>query len=498
MLGHVAPFDLVGYTAAMKGHGTYVAGICFAWLKQTHITCPGVPIGMERVRRLQRHWFANGPRFFPDKIVVCMVDGEATESMLGQLLPISPEELRAAYVLQIAEDIENGTDNWQLWEQSLLSVPAEFRVFPDAEMRYLFAVQLRENAQILAENIRRTALGRIYEIFAFKCTKEQSVGRVTNDMIADAYVKVRVSETAEQVTKTFVETALMLHNLLKANPCVKAVLIAMDSSAYNPINSLTKIRGLCVAVDKDPRKMKWTFESILDQWTYGRFEDGETISTRDIAGRALMLGKGVADIYMYQLIWGGEGSAEIICDPFPLNQSHTPGSQPPWFGAVLLGAFPEIAIICNRTTHEFCDHKVPTQLAAVARADEDGRLRVGPGGQAETRRVHHRPRNLPRSVWVQPTDQPQPRHIDRMAGYAAQKRRPILEPDRGGYLQLERHQHGEDPRRCCGELRCARTIMINRVIMRTHDDIADNRPHAGDTRATRGARGIARSMLQNA
>ena len=298
MLGHVAPFDSAGYAAAMKGHGAYVAGICFAWLKQTHSPCPGVPIGMERVRRLQRHWFADGPRFYPENIVVCMVDG-AEGSMLGQLLPISPEELRAAYVLQIAEDIENGTDNWQLWEQSLLSVPAEFMVFPSAESRYLFGVQLRENAQVLAENIHRTALGRIYEIYAFKCTKEQSVGKVTNDMIADAYVKVRVSETAEKVTKTYVETALMIHKLLKANPCVKAVLITMDSSVCNPINSLTKIRGLCVAVDKDARKMKWTFETILDQWTYGRFEDGETISSRDITGRALMLGKGIVDIHMH-------------------------------------------------------------------------------------------------------------------------------------------------------------------------------------------------------
>ena len=299
MLGHIAPFDMAGYTTAMKGHGTHVAGICFAWLKQTHTSCPGVPIAMECVRRLQRHWFSNGPRFFPENIAVCMLDGEA-ESMLGQLLPVSPEELRAAYVLQIAEDIENGAPGWQLWEQSLLSVPAEFMVFPNAESRYLFAVQLRENAQVLAENIRRTALGRIYEIYAFKCTKEQSVGKVTNDMIADAYIKVKVSETAEKVTKTFVETALMIHKLLKTNPSVKAVLIAMDSSVCNPMNSLTKIRGLCVAVDKDPRKMKWVFENILDQWTYGRFEDGETISTRDIAGRALMMGKGVADIYMHQ------------------------------------------------------------------------------------------------------------------------------------------------------------------------------------------------------
>ena len=191
MLGYLAPFDPAGYTAAMKGHGTYVAGICFSWLKQSHSSCPGVPIGMECVRRLQRYWFADGPRFFPEKIVVCKVDG-AMDSR--NILPISPEELRAAYVLQIAEDIENVALNWELWEQSLLSVPAEFMTFPSAESQYLFAVQLRENAQVLAENIHRTALGRIFEIYAFKCTKEQSAGKVTNDMIADAYVKVRLSE----------------------------------------------------------------------------------------------------------------------------------------------------------------------------------------------------------------------------------------------------------------------------------------------------------------
>ena len=166
---------------------------------------------------MMRHWFGDGPCFFPENIVVAT--GAAAEQPrpgMGQLLPLSPEELLAAFVLQNAEDIGNATDSWKRWEQILLSVPVEFKRFEGLEDMYMYAVQLRENVDVQKENLHRTAFGRIYELYAFKCTKEVADGKsVTNETIVSAYVKVKASVNTEKVTVFFVPTALMLNPKLK-------------------------------------------------------------------------------------------------------------------------------------------------------------------------------------------------------------------------------------------------------------------------------------------
>ena len=248
MVSNIAPFSAAAFETNMKdASSTYTCGINMAWLSTMFTPCPGVPINMRHVENLRQLVDER----FPDVITVALEPGTKELAIPGGLKAVSPEEIRHAFLIHIGEDLASNPANLQKWHQALLSVPCKFKFAGPAEL-VLENRRSRETLQILSENMRRTAFASMFEIYAYKVVLEESRGgSIANVKIAEAYAKVKMAESSEPVTKTYVETALMVHSQIIKNPTIKSVLMAIDGHPENPINSVHKIRELMVKSDKD-------------------------------------------------------------------------------------------------------------------------------------------------------------------------------------------------------------------------------------------------------
>ena len=251
MISTITPFSKEAFQATMKSaDSTYSCGINMAWLSMMFTPCPGVPINMRHIDNLRKLIDESGR--FPDTLTIALEPGTKELDPVG-LKAVSPEEIRHAFIIHIGEDLNRAptTENIKKWHQALLSVPCKFKFAAPTDF-VLENRRSREHYQILSENMRRTAFASIFEIYAYKVVLEESRGsNVAHAKIAEAYAQVKMSESSETVTKTFVETALMVHGQIMKNPAIKSVLMALDGHQENPINSVHKIRELMVKADKD-------------------------------------------------------------------------------------------------------------------------------------------------------------------------------------------------------------------------------------------------------
>ena len=249
MRGMIEPFDKGALVAAMKKpDSTYTCGINMAWLHSMFTPCPGVPINLKHVENLRKlidDWY-------PDTITVALEPGkiEATPQPWNWKAT-SPEELRHAYVIHIGEDLQGNPKNLPKWHRCLLSVQCQFKFASETTM-LLQNRESREKIRILSDNMRRTAFASIFEIFAYKTVLENAKGgSIPQSKIAAAYSQLRMADTSEPVSETFVQVSLMVHGLLMKNPTIKTILMTIDGHVQNPINSVHKIRELMVKADKD-------------------------------------------------------------------------------------------------------------------------------------------------------------------------------------------------------------------------------------------------------
>lgn len=138
ILGVEAAFKKDAFFSKMRDFGCYVAGMNM--LDENYLYCAvgGIPINKLAVKSVCDTVFKTPVRFPGMLIIALESTQESPMKRRGGLMSLTPEELRHAYYLAIARDLQDksfAADQKQAWKNNLLSVAFEFRVYATAEER---------------------------------------------------------------------------------------------------------------------------------------------------------------------------------------------------------------------------------------------------------------------------------------------------------------------------------------------------------------------------
>ena len=269
-LAMTEPFNEEHYTALMNQVAKtnedlqYTAGINFFWCDPLYSPMPGIPLKTDVIENMVEIYFKSPTPLRP--LVVSVVSGERPLEKRGALLAIGPEELRHAAMCAIARDITAGVDQEVLkqWRRNILSCTATFVMHSSEPKRLQAAMQLRENIANDHEFMSRTSLQRIYEVALFRDIYARNYGRpqATAQNVADAYTQVKFAKSREKISKSFVDTALTVHNRVLSIPAAEKLLLEMDSRENNPFNSGHKLQVILNKCWNSKENLLWVLHHI--------------------------------------------------------------------------------------------------------------------------------------------------------------------------------------------------------------------------------------------
>ena len=119
----------------------------------------------------------------------------------------------------------------QEWRRALLSCTFSFKVLTNDYKRHWEGVQLRENLSQSYASLRRTALGRCYEIISFKQRVEKIAGQsgMSCKTIQKCYKdNVKMASNSEPITDNFIEISLRVYKNVLSHDTVAGILLACD------------------------------------------------------------------------------------------------------------------------------------------------------------------------------------------------------------------------------------------------------------------------------
>ena len=158
------------------------------------------------------------------------------------------------------------------------------------------SVALREQEGARHSGMSRTPIARAFEVIAYKKQYEaKHGGTLSSQALGHLYeTKANFNELSEPVSKTFVEAALTCYNRALNIPCIRAVLLTMESKygVKNPFQSIFTLEALVRRCERQ-EFIEWGVASIEHQLMAKYALPGE-INSKTITGKN-QGGKGIAD-----------------------------------------------------------------------------------------------------------------------------------------------------------------------------------------------------------
>ena len=140
----------------------YRCGIPLPMLHRHYSATPKVKMNMGQIKKTMSTQYEKPKPV--GLITIAAMTGEYIQER--DLTAISPEEDRIAYVLRIAERIEDGADDNELmqWRKYLMCAPAEFMIVDSAKRRFFLAIQQRRTIVKQGVSAKRSGLQVCQEI----------------------------------------------------------------------------------------------------------------------------------------------------------------------------------------------------------------------------------------------------------------------------------------------------------------------------------------------
>ncbi|CAK0836438.1 unnamed protein product [Prorocentrum cordatum] len=283
----------------------YVASIPFFWLNLRYESQPNVPKYWNRIENLRSHFWQT-PKSYPDTITVAHTRGDELPHLRhGQLQAVCMPEMRGALRVAIgmAAEATDNLDAMREWREMLQSIPVRFMVVdPGHSLNVTFQilVQGREDLAVKHENMRTSNLLRSYEIIDLKKQLEEGGQKQNKKSLADYYGKLTMAKSSENVTPTFVENCLTLHNQVLIVKDVSDICFRFDQLGNdNPMDSVLKYKEVGSQCDKKSTLMIWAYEMLWDHW---HCTDGkEAIPLRLLEGKVQGWGnKSIIDLFVFK------------------------------------------------------------------------------------------------------------------------------------------------------------------------------------------------------
>ncbi len=201
-----APFVQASYETSMQRNFEYTAGINIFWHGFKYTATPGIPLRSDAIDTLVQHYFPT-PARYPGFLHISVPSLQFLPmEHKGALQSVSPEEMRVAFLLAIARDIQAGAPR-PCWNNGS-SFPCL------ARRRSCWTSNLPTSTSGHASCVKT------WQSITTPCPVRLS-RRFTNGAntgtaaaIAGAYAVVKTAKGREPVSASFVETSLTVHKRL--------------------------------------------------------------------------------------------------------------------------------------------------------------------------------------------------------------------------------------------------------------------------------------------
>lgn len=108
---------------------------------------------------------------------------------------------------------------------------------------------------------------RVYEIMDYKKQLQLTTEKKLNKEALHAHYKgVKLAQSSEDVSLSFIEVASMLYNNVLTSPRIQKLLFQLDQSPSKPLGSIFKLREVAVQCEKKEPLMFWSFSLLADWW----------------------------------------------------------------------------------------------------------------------------------------------------------------------------------------------------------------------------------------
>ena len=217
-----------------------------------------VPVNDAQIREIQNFHLPplNPPAAFPFDLTLAVDDDTfGSTGKLKGLQRLSPEEPVHALVQSIGNAIKAGAsdDIMRRWLNVCLCVTIVFEVVPQGDERFWRAQNLREQAIENGEVVHRSARQRVYDVAGFKIEQEKKHNReFSAAYVADLYNKrVKMARSTEQVSKSFVDTAITVYKRILSLEDAKKVLKWVDENFFGSRNPFDSVYAFQAVVNKE-------------------------------------------------------------------------------------------------------------------------------------------------------------------------------------------------------------------------------------------------------
>ncbi|WP_353239637.1 hypothetical protein [Limnohabitans sp.] len=305
--GSQAPYKDADFTIALQTHKQYTCGANFFWVNHLYSPSAGVPIRKEAVQHLMATSFPKPTPFNGVLTVSCLTVSSVLDAR-GALESCTPDELRHAYILAISRDVDAQQDDdlsvLQSWRKFCLSTTTTFHLHESHEARYWASLQLRENAGATAEAVCRTSLQRIFEVVRFRSARVKVLGAPAGTAVAVAKAysdKLYMANNGVQVTKSFIDVALTVHDRMFKRARIADVLVEADSGPRdsNPFESIYVLQAILSRGQTEPR-IFWIVASIHHMCQY-KIKPARWFTVSNVRGSTESGNRGYCDLALFKL-----------------------------------------------------------------------------------------------------------------------------------------------------------------------------------------------------
>ena len=167
-----------------------------------------VPINAGQLRRIQTFYFPNPldlPKHFPFELVLAVDSvNKATMDPPHGLQRLSPAEPCHAMLFQLQQAIKQKAPDstLQMWKKLLLTTPTTFEMVSPGDERFWRAQNIREDQVQKGLVVQLSLRQRVFDVLGFA----EAMGVSSAAKVAEAYKKVKLADSAEPISDSFVDS----------------------------------------------------------------------------------------------------------------------------------------------------------------------------------------------------------------------------------------------------------------------------------------------------
>ena len=214
--GHQSVFNQLEFSSSMAEKQHYKAAGNIMKVNWLWSATPKVPIRASSIQHLREHYFA-APGPFPGEVIVAAAPTDKPMDSHGRMKCLSPEEMRIALLIEVADRITKGADEDELqeWHTTFLTVSFHFMDIVSDNEQTIQAINLREHAVVNYSTMARTARQWCYLLHSLR---EKGPTKSDAEFAESLRAELNMAKNSEAISTEWVKASREVYDTLFVDP----------------------------------------------------------------------------------------------------------------------------------------------------------------------------------------------------------------------------------------------------------------------------------------